>query len=87
MNDEIEKTASHIVDSAVKIHTAFGPGLLESAYQRCMIYELRKRGVTALRQSRRLENREPLKAVVMSRIKQPLIQWPFYEGRRVKLLK
>jgi hypothetical protein len=32
--------------------------------------------VTDLRQSRRPENREPLKAVVMSRLKQPLIQWP-----------
>ena len=44
MNDEIEKIASNIVDSAVKVHTALGPGLLESAYQRCLIYELQERG-------------------------------------------
>jgi len=44
MNDEIEMAASHIVDSAVKVHTALGPGLLESAYQHCMVHELRKRG-------------------------------------------
>jgi len=44
MNDGIEKIATHIVDSAVKVHTALGPGLLESAYQRCLVYELQKRG-------------------------------------------
>jgi len=43
MNKEIEKVASHIVDSAIKVHTALGPGLLESAYQRCLAHELRKR--------------------------------------------
>jgi len=43
MNKEIEKVASHIVDSAIKVHTALGPGLLESAYQRCLVHELRKR--------------------------------------------
>ncbi len=45
MTIEIENVASHIVDSAVKIHTALGPGLLESAYQRCMVHELKKRGL------------------------------------------
>jgi len=43
MNKEIEKVASHIVDSAIKVHTALGPGLLESAYQRCLVHELQKR--------------------------------------------
>ena len=37
MNKEIEEVASHIVDSAIKVHTALGPGLLESAYQRCLV--------------------------------------------------
>jgi hypothetical protein len=32
MND-IETIATDIVDSAVKVHRALGPGLLESAYQ------------------------------------------------------
>lgn len=44
MNDEIERVASHIVDSAIKVHAALGPGLLESAYQQCMVHELAKRG-------------------------------------------
>ena len=43
---DIEKVASEIVDSAVKVHRILGPGLLESAYQQCMAYELRKRGCT-----------------------------------------
>jgi GxxExxY protein len=42
---DIECLAAHVVDSAVKVHTALGPGLLESAYQRCLIHELRRRGL------------------------------------------
>ena len=34
------------VDAAYHIHTALGPGLLESVYQKVMAYELRKRGLT-----------------------------------------
>ena len=37
--------ARQIVDAAYKIHTKFGPGLLESAYEALLIYELRKRGL------------------------------------------
>jgi len=43
MND-IEAIATDIVDSAIKVHRALGPGLLESAYQHCHAYELRQRG-------------------------------------------
>lgn len=32
------------MDSAVAVHRALGPGLLESAYEACLAYELRKRG-------------------------------------------
>lgn len=34
-----------ILDSAYKVHTALGPGLLESAYRTCLVYELRKKGL------------------------------------------
>ncbi len=37
--------AKIIVDVAYKIHTRFGPGLLESAYQALLIYELQKCGL------------------------------------------
>ena len=38
---DIEKVTQIIVDSAIKVHRALGPGLLESAYQACLVYELR----------------------------------------------
>ena len=41
---DLEKIAQEIVDSAVKVHRTLGPGLLESAYQVCLAYELRQRG-------------------------------------------
>jgi GxxExxY protein len=41
----IEAIATQIVDSSIKVHKALGPGLLESAYQECLAYELRKRGI------------------------------------------
>ena len=42
---EIERIAKEIVDIAIKIHKELGPGLLESIYQKCFMYELRKRGI------------------------------------------
>lgn len=42
--EEIEKLATALVDSTFKVHVALGPGLLESAYQACLVHELRKRG-------------------------------------------
>jgi GxxExxY protein len=45
---DIEAIAKDIVDAAYKVHKEFGPGLLESAYQRCHVYELRKRGRVVL---------------------------------------
>jgi len=34
-----------VVDLAIRIHKALGPGLLESVYQRILAYELRKAGL------------------------------------------
>ena len=42
---DIEEVAKQIVDAALKVHKALGPGLLESAYQACLAHELRKRGL------------------------------------------
>ena len=44
MSEDIELIAKDIVDTAIKVYMALGPGLLESAYQYCHAYELRKRG-------------------------------------------
>jgi len=42
---EINEVSGVLVDAAMKVHTALGPGLLESAYEACLIRELRKRGL------------------------------------------
>ncbi len=39
-----------IIASAMKVHTALGPGLLESAYEMCLQYELEKQGLPVRRQ-------------------------------------
>jgi GxxExxY protein len=44
---EINQVTEVIVDAAMKVHSALGPGLLESAYEACLVHELRKRGLKA----------------------------------------
>jgi len=39
-----------IIASAMKVHSSVGPGLLESAYETCMLYELEKQGMPVRRQ-------------------------------------
>jgi GxxExxY protein len=41
----INEISSQVVDAALKVHSALGPGLLEGAYEACLAYELRKRGL------------------------------------------
>ena len=41
---------SEIIAAAIEVHRRLGPGLLESAYEACLVYELRKRGLKALSQ-------------------------------------
>jgi len=42
--------AKQIVDAAYRVHTSLGPGLLESAYEAVLAYELEKRGLCTVRQ-------------------------------------
>lgn len=42
---EINVRTGQIVDAAMKVHSALGPGLLESAYEACLVHELRSRGL------------------------------------------
>lgn len=44
---DVEKVGKVVLDSAFKVHTAFGPGLLESVYEAATAYEIRKSGLTA----------------------------------------
>jgi GxxExxY protein len=43
---EINDITAQIIDAAMKVHKALGPGLLESAYEACLAYELRARGLS-----------------------------------------
>jgi GxxExxY protein len=46
----INDITGQIVDAAMKVHSALGPGLLESTYEACLAYELTKRGLKVERQ-------------------------------------
>lgn len=39
-----------VFDSALKVHQALGPGLLESAYEECLYYEIKKTGLIVEKQ-------------------------------------
>ena len=42
--------ASIVFESALKVHKRLGPGLLESAYEECMFYELKKKNLKVEKQ-------------------------------------
>jgi GxxExxY protein len=42
-NMELNEITHQIIDSAFRVHSELGPGLLESAYSACLAHELRKR--------------------------------------------
>jgi GxxExxY protein len=44
------EVAKQIVDAAYRVHTSLGPGLLESAYEAVLAFELENRGVRVARQ-------------------------------------
>ena len=55
-----ENELSHlVVGRAIRVHSALGPGLLESAYEACLQYELIRSGV-------RVEAQKPLPLVYQS---------------------
>jgi len=41
----IEELGNTIIGAAIRLHRVLGPSLLESAYQKCLDYELRKIGL------------------------------------------
>jgi GxxExxY protein len=45
-----EKIRHTLIGAALKVHSVVGPGLLENAYETCLIYELEKRRLAARRQ-------------------------------------
>lgn len=46
----INHITRQIIAAAMRVHTALGPGLLESAYHACVLHELRTQGLTVASQ-------------------------------------
>ena len=47
---DIEKIFKTVLDCSFQVHTALGPGLLESAYEECLYYELLQSGLKVEKQ-------------------------------------
>ena len=45
LSEELNNLSYQIIGCAIEVHRILGPGLLESAYQNCLIYELKKAGL------------------------------------------
>ena len=48
--DSVNEVSGQVLDAAIKVHIALGPGLLESTYKRCLAYELKQRGLSVQRE-------------------------------------
>ena len=42
---ELNALGTKVLEAAYRVHTAIGPGLLESAYVACLVHELRRSGL------------------------------------------
>jgi len=47
---DIEKLFKQILDCSFQVHTQLGPGLLESAYEECLLYELKELNINVEKQ-------------------------------------
>lgn len=47
---QFEQITKEIIGAAIEVHKALGPGLLESAYEECLAYELIQKGLKVERQ-------------------------------------
>lgn len=56
---ELNRITSQIIEAAIEVHRVLGPGLLESTYEACLIYEL-------LQQGHFVEQQKPLPVVYKS---------------------
>ncbi len=54
--DQLDLITRRIIGAAIQVHKALGPGLLESAYQACLAYELGELGL-------KVEQEKPLPVV------------------------
>jgi GxxExxY protein len=47
---EENKISEKIIGCAIEVHKSLGPGLLESAYEECLFYELKQSGLIVEKQ-------------------------------------
>ena len=50
LDPKLESIGTAIVDACITVHRELGPGLLESAYEACLVHELTDRGLSVERQ-------------------------------------
>ena len=50
MNNGLNKITETVIAAAIEVHRELGPGLLQSAYEACLAYELLESGLLAERQ-------------------------------------
>jgi GxxExxY protein len=55
-NDRLDQISRRIIGAAIEVHRHLGPGLLESAYQSCLAFELKQLGL-------KVEEQKPLPVV------------------------
>lgn len=48
--EDLDRLTETIIGAAIAVHRELGPGLLESAYEACLAYELAERGLAVERQ-------------------------------------
>ena len=49
--DELNALTEAVIAAAIAVHRELGPGMLESAYEACLMYELLDRGIHVERQT------------------------------------
>ena len=50
MKERLNEITEEVIGAAIAVHRTLGPGLLESAYEACLAYELAERGLAFERQ-------------------------------------
>ncbi len=48
--EKLNMITGSVISAAIDVHRELGPGLLESAYEACLVYELTQRGLNVQRQ-------------------------------------
>ena len=43
---KFDRITDQVIGAGIEVHRALGPGLLESAYEACLAFELRERNIT-----------------------------------------